>query len=78
LLDALSPFRRTEISPAAFERRAGEEGVDADAPVDAQNASTNGLENHTERGFPQRPHPPSFSWKEERTTNGDQLNETVH
>ena len=67
-----------QISPAAFERRAGEEAVDADAPVDAQNASTSGLENRTERGFPQRPQPPSFSWKEEKTTNGHQLNETVH
>jgi putative transposase len=42
-----------QISPAAFERR--EEGMDA-------------MENRTERGFPQRPHPSVFSEQEERRT----------
>ena len=42
-----------QISPAAFERRAHEEGMDA-------------MENRTERGFPPRPHPSVFSGKEER------------
>jgi transposase InsO family protein len=42
-----------QISPAAFERRANEEGVDA-------------MENRHERGFPQRPHPLLFSQTEER------------
>ena len=36
-----------QISPAAFERRAHEEGVDP-------------MENRTERGFPQAPHPSSL------------------
>jgi putative transposase len=45
-----------QISPAAYERRAIEEGMDA-------------MENRTARGFPQRPHPSTFSEKEEgRTT----------
>ena len=52
-----------QISPAAFERTTG---VDAGIPVDAQNAPTRDLENRTERGFPQRPHPSSVSWFEER------------
>jgi putative transposase len=42
-----------QISPAAYERRAHEEGMDA-------------MENRTERGFPQRPHPSVFSEKEDR------------
>jgi putative transposase len=50
-----------QISPAVFERRAIPEGVDA-------------MENRTERGFPPRPHPSSFSCKEERPTKSDQLN----
>jgi transposase InsO family protein len=54
-----------QISPAAFERRAGEEGVDA-------------MENCPERSFPPRPHPSSGSGSQERTTKSDQLNETVH
>jgi putative transposase len=54
-----------QISPAAFERRAIAEGMDA-------------MENRTERGFPQRPHPSSFSWNDERTTKSDQLNQPVH
>jgi len=54
-----------QISPAEFERRAIAEGVDA-------------MENRTERGFPPRPHPSSFSWKEERPTTSDQLNQPVH
>ena len=41
-----------QISPAAYERRAHEEGMDA-------------MENRTERGFPQRPHPSVFSEQEE-------------
>ena len=54
-----------QISPAAFERRAVEEGVDA-------------MENCLERSFPPRPHPSSVSGTQERTTKSDQLNETVH
>ena len=54
-----------QISPAAFERRAVEEGMDA-------------MENCPERSFPQRPHPLSSSGTQERTTKSDQLNETVH
>jgi putative transposase len=54
-----------QISPAAFERRKNAEGVDP-------------MENRTERGFPQAPHPSSFSMKEETTTTNDQHNETVH
>ena len=42
-----------QISPAAFERRANKEGVDA-------------MENRQERGFPQRPHPSLASQREER------------
>jgi putative transposase len=41
-----------QISPAAFERRVSEEGVDA-------------MENCPERSFPPRPHPSEFSEKEE-------------
>jgi hypothetical protein len=47
-----------------FERRAIEEGVD---PV----------QNPSERGFAQAPHPSSRSLKEERTTTSDQHEETV-
>jgi putative transposase len=54
-----------QISPAEFERRKNEEGADP-------------MENRTERGFPQAPHPSPFSMKEEKTTKTDQLNETVH
>jgi transposase InsO family protein len=54
-----------QISPAEFERRKNEEGVDP-------------MENRKARGFPQAPHPSSFSMKEEKTTKNDQLNETVH
>ena len=54
-----------QISPAEFERRKNEEGVDP-------------MENRTARGFPQAPHPSSFSMKEEKTPKNDQLNETVH
>ena len=42
-----------QISPAAYERRAREEGMDA-------------MENRTERGFPPRPHPSVSSEQEER------------
>ena len=41
-----------QISPAAFERRALEEGMDA-------------MENRPDRGFPPRPHPSMFSGTEE-------------
>ena len=55
-----------QISSAAFvERRATEEGVD---PV----------QNRSEVGFEQAPHPSSRSLKEERTTTSDQHSETVH
>jgi putative transposase len=54
-----------QISPAAFERRAAEEGMDA-------------MENCPERSFPPRPHPSSVAGTQERTTKSDQLNETVH
>ena len=54
-----------QISPAAFERTANEEGVE---PV----------ENRQGRGFPQAPHPLSFSMRKEQTTKNDQPNETVH
>ena len=42
-----------QISPAAYERRTREEGMDA-------------MENRQERGFPPRPHPSVFSETEER------------
>jgi len=48
-----------QISPAAFERRAVEEGVDA-------------MENCPQRSFPRRPHPSSLSATQERTTKSDQ------
>ena len=54
-----------QISPAAFERRAHQEGVDP-------------MENRTERGFPQAPHPASLSMTEEQRTKNDQRSETVH
>ena len=54
-----------QISPAAFERRANEEGVDP-------------MENRQGRGFPQAPHPLSSSMRKEQTTKNDQLNENVH
>ena len=41
-----------QVSPAAYERRAHEEGMDA-------------MENRTARGFPPRPHPSVFSETEE-------------
>jgi putative transposase len=44
-----------QISPAAFERRTREEGMDA-------------VENCTDRSFPPRPHPSSASQREEETT----------
>ena len=54
-----------QISPAAFERRTREKGVDA-------------VENCTDRSFPPRPHPSPVSQREEEPTKSDQLNETVH
>ncbi len=44
-----------QISPAAYERRPKQEGMDA-------------MENRTERGFPQRPHPSGFSGRDEQRT----------
>jgi hypothetical protein len=44
-----------QISPAAYERRARAEGMDA-------------MEDRTDRGFPPRPHPSLFSRTEERRT----------
>jgi putative transposase len=44
-----------QVSPATYERRARSEGMDA-------------MENRTDRGFPQRPHPSLFSGTEERRT----------
>ena len=54
-----------QISPAEFERRRNEEGMDP-------------METRQERGFPQAPHPSSRSMKEDKTTKTDQLSETVH
>ena len=54
-----------QISPAEFERRKNEEGMEP-------------MENRQERGFPQAPHLSYFSMKEEKTTKNDQLSETVH
>ena len=54
-----------QISPAAFERRAIAEGVDP-------------MQNRSERGFAQAPHPSSRSLKEERTTEERSAYETVH
>ena len=53
--------------------RAIEEGVDADVPVDAQNAPTSDFENCKERSFQQRPHPSVGSQKkkeQQRQKNG--------
>jgi hypothetical protein len=57
-------FRRwAQISSAAFAKRpATEEGVDP-------------MQNRSERGFAQAPHPSSRSLKEERTTTSDQHGE---
>ena len=46
-----------QISPAAFERRANEEGVDP-------------MENRQGRGFPQASHPVSFSMREQNRQRG--------
>ncbi len=54
-----------QISPAAFERQARQEGVDA-------------MENGPERSFPPRPHPSAGLATREGTTTSDQRNETVH
>jgi len=54
-----------QISPAEFERRKNGEGVDP-------------MENRTERGFPQGPHPSSLSLKEDKTTTINQHSEPVH
>ena len=54
-----------QISPAEFERRKSGEGMDP-------------MENRRERGFPQAPHPSSFSMKEENATKNDRVNQPVH
>jgi putative transposase len=54
-----------QISPAEFERRKNEEGVEP-------------MEHREERGFPQAPRPSSLSMKKDKTTKNDQLSETVH
>ena len=54
-----------QISPAEFERRKNKEGMDT-------------MENRTERGFPQAPHPSSFSLKEDELTKNDRVTEPVH
>jgi putative transposase len=54
-----------QISPAQFERRHTEEGVDP-------------MENRTERGFPQAPHPLSVSVTEEEPTKNERVNQPVH
>jgi putative transposase len=54
-----------QISPADFERRKNEEGMDP-------------MENRTERGFPQAPHPSSLSGKEDQTTKTDHHSKPVH
>ena len=55
-----------QISPAEFERRKNEEGMDP-------------MENRQERGFPQALHPSSFfSMKEENPTKNDHVNQPVH
>ena len=54
-----------QISPAEFERRKNQEGMDP-------------MQNRPERGFAQAPHPSAVSMKDDRTTKSDQLNETVH
>ena len=54
-----------QISPAEFERRKNEEGVDP-------------MENRTERDFPQAPHPLSLSLKEEQPTKNDRVSQPVH
>ena len=55
-----------QISPAAFERHAAARAMDAAVPVDAKSRAHRDLENRTDRGFPQRPQPPSSSTDHER------------
>ena len=50
--------------------RADEEGVDADVPVDAKNASTSDFENC--RQFSTAPTPNLFFFKEERRTKNEE------
>jgi len=54
-----------QISPAEFERRKNEEGVD---PMD----------NCQDRSFPQVPHPSSLSTEDEKTPKSDHVSEIVH
>jgi hypothetical protein len=50
--------------------RADKEGVDADVPVDAKNASTSDFENC--RQFSTAPTPNLFFFKEERRTKNEE------
>ena len=54
-----------QISPAAFERRAREEGMDP-------------MQNRSERGFAQAPHPVLLVSQEEQTTKSDPHHKPVH
>ena len=54
-----------QISPAAFERRQNEEGVDP-------------MENRTARGFPQAPHPSSLSIERRQDHEDRSTREPVH
>src|SRR5713226_4896714 len=59
--------REFSVAPTDAETfRADEEGVDADVPVDAKNASTSDFENC--RQFSTAPTPNLFFFKEERRT----------
>jgi hypothetical protein len=46
-----------QISPAAFERQAAAEGMDAAIPADAQNAPTGIWKSRTAREIPTAPTP---------------------
>ncbi len=52
-----------QISPAAFERQARGVGHGRCHPCGRQERAHRDLENRTERGFPQRPHPSSLYMK---------------
>jgi hypothetical protein len=61
-------FQLPSTDTEAF--RADEEGVDADVPVDAKNASTSDFENC--RQFSTAPTPNLFFFKEERRTKNEE------
>src|SRR4051794_22657501 len=61
-----------QISPAAYERRAVAEGVDAAIPVDAQNAPTRIWKSRTEREIPTAT-TPLLSLESRRKKTEDQL-----